>query len=842
MKNAIKLLSLALVLLMLVPALFACGGTEDETEADTQELKETQSQTQGDQSEPELESGSESESESESETQEVVVRPSGSTLVVAYNPFSSKFSPFFATTSYDQDVQGMTQVGLLSSDREGNVILKGKTGETVAYNGTDYTYYGLSDCTVTENPDGTVVYDFDLRTDVKFSDGKPLTADDVIFSMYAFSDPAYDGSSTFYTLPIKGMEAYRSGMAVLGTLIRNAYLADGEYVATDVYTEADYNTYVAAYEAATLKFAQDIVDTVNGAYGALAPDYVGAAAEDLNAAQKVAFGMLGWGFGEISKDFATFTYTGSNGEVTVELATGTLTAADYWDAMYTAYEGDLDSLSTTEAAGDGLFTLISNNLGNQVDKYSKAVKTGESADFIEGIEKTGEFSVRITLTEVSAKAIYQLPIAVTPLHYYGDATKYDYANNKFGFDKGDLSTLRAKTTVPMGAGAYKFVSFESGIVTFVKNENYFLGNPKIEYILFKETQTSDMMAALLAGNVDIAESQFGDADITAIKEQNGNDDLNGPVITTIATDFNGYGYLGMSAYRMNVGGELGSEQSKNLRRAFATVLAAYREASVLAYYGERASVINYPISNTSWAAPKANDEGYEIAFSTDVNGDPIYTAGMKDEEKPAAALAAAVDFLKAAGYTYDEASKKFTAAPDGASLEYECLIPGDGKADHPSYAMVSSAAEALKTIGINLIVTDLSDSTLLWDGLDAKTVDMWVAAWGAATDPDMYQVYHSANVVGLEGSTGSNHYSIQDATLDAKILEALTRTDKTWRKGVYKECLDIIADWAVEVPVYQRKEAMIYSTARVAIDTLPKDITPFYGWMAEIEKLDIVTK
>ena len=28
----------------------------------------------------------------------------------------------------------------------------------------------------------------------------------------------------------------------------------------------------------------------------------------------------------------------------------------------------------------------------------------------------------------------------------------------FGFTKGDLSTVRAKTTQPMGAGPYKFVS------------------------------------------------------------------------------------------------------------------------------------------------------------------------------------------------------------------------------------------------------------------------------------------------------------------------------------------------------------------------------------------------
>ena len=819
MKNATKLLALVLALLMLVPMLFACGGGEDETEGAGAGTAGTETESTG---------GTTPEKDD-------------TTLVVAYQPFSSKFSPFFATTSYDQDVAGMTQVGLLSTDREGNVILKGKTGETVKYNGTDYTYNGLSDCTITENDDGTVVYDFVLREDVKFSDGTPLTADDVIFSMYAYSDPTYDGSSTFYSLPIKGMAEYRSGMTSIVNLVRADLLDDGAYAANDYYTEEIFDLYVATVPVGGALFAQDIVDYCMANYAAA---YVPAIFEkdpaDLNDAEIVAFGMWAWGFGDFN-DEGSFVYTASTGDKAIDLATATLTVDDYFDAIVTAYEGDLAAFASKEAATMDLFTCINNALeaAGKFDIFAKGVSIGNSATTITGIEKTGKFSVRVTLTELSAKAIYQLPITVAPLHYYGDVEKYDYEAGKFGFDKGDLSSLRAKTTQPLGAGAYKFVSFNNGVVTFEKNDLYFLGTPKIQYILFKETATADMMAALLAGDVDIAETQFGDADIAAIKEENGNDNLVGPVITTIATDFNGYGYLGMSAYRMNVGGEIGSDASKNLRRGFATVLAAYREASVYAYYGERASVINYPISNTSWAAPKANDEGYEIAFSTDVNGAPIYTAGMADADKPAAALAAAVGFFKAAGYTYDEATGKFTAAPEGASLEYECLIPGDGTADHPSYAMVNSASEALKTIGINLIVTDLTDSNKLWDGLDTKSVDMWVAAWGAAVDPDMYQVYHSSNVVGLEGSTGSNHYYLQSDELDAKIALALTKTDKTWRKAVYKECLDIVADWAVELPVYQRKEAMIYSTERVKVDTLPKDITPFYGWMAELENLQV---
>ena len=82
---------------------------------------------------------------------------------MGYDIFSEKFSPFFAKTAYDNEVADMTQVSLLSSDREGNMVLEGKTGKVIPYNGKDYKYEGLADCKITQNDDGTVVYEFDLR-------------------------------------------------------------------------------------------------------------------------------------------------------------------------------------------------------------------------------------------------------------------------------------------------------------------------------------------------------------------------------------------------------------------------------------------------------------------------------------------------------------------------------------------------------------------------------------------------------------------------------------------------------------------------------------------------------
>ena len=772
MKSSKKFLALLLALMMCVGVLAGCGNSTPAP----------------------------AESSAPAESAEPASDNSDTPLVVGYSPFSSKFSPFFAETAYDQDVASMTAISLLTSDRTGAIVYNGIEGETINYNGTDYTYYGPADLVVTENADGTVYYDFTLRDDLVFSDGEPITIDDVIFSMYVLCDPTYDGASTLYAQPIEGMEEYRSGMDTRQNLILAA--GPDAYAENEFYTEDQYNTFWAAFNAAGEKFAQEIIDYV------VALGY----AEEGN----VAAAASAWGY-ELAED---------------------ATAADFFAAIVDNYGYDLsDDGINAETAGTSISAFIEAELGDAADEYKAGVQTGESAANISGIQKTGDYSMRVVTTKVDATAIYQLGVTIAPLHYYGDASLYDYDNNSFGFTKGDLSSVRAKTTQPMGAGPYKFVKFENGVVNFEANDLYYQGAPKTKYINFLETQEADKLNGVVTGTIDITDPSFSKDVVAAVESANGGT-LNGDVITVNTVDNLGYGYIGMCSKVMNVGGEPDSEASKNLRKAFGTIFSVYRDVAIDSYYGERASVINYPISNTSWAAPQPTDDGYKVAFSVDVDGNDIYTSDMTAEQKYEAAKQAALGFFEAAGYTVEDG--KLTAAPEGAALEYELWIPGDGVGDHPSFMVCTLAADALKSIGMNLIINDLTNSSDLWTALDAQTVAMWAAAWGATVDPDMYQIYYADVANGGANAGGSNYmYAIADEELDQLILDARASTDQTFRKAMYKACLDIVIDWAVEIPVYQRQNAIIFSTERVNMDTVTPDITTFYGWMAEVQNIEL---
>ena len=781
MSNIKKILALVLALVM-VFALCACG--ESNTPA------------------PE-------ESKAPVEESKAPVEENTSTLVYATSTFGQKFSPFFYTTAYDEEVVSSFTGGLLAADRGGAIIHHGIEGETVEYNGTDYTYYGMGDVEVVQNDDGSVDYNLTMRDDIVFSDGTPATIDDVIFGIYVMADPSYDGSSTVYALPIEGMADYYNSQQYLYKLLAEAGRDNTDF---SLWDEATQTAFWASIDAAGAKLAQEVVDSVVGNYNTdeyaatieATPDEIAA-----DPALQVKFGMNMWGYGDAWTEGAT--------------------AADFWAAIEANFDSVIEA-AETESAGSSIWDLM-----DDFADYDKLVATGDDVPSIKGIIRTGDYSLTVHMTEYDATAIYNMSFNIAPLHHYGDVSKYDYDNNKFGFDKGDLSGVKAKTTEPLGCGPYIFKSYENGVVTMEANPTYFLGEPKTKTILFKEGEDADYVPGIVTGTYDLAVPSISEETLNAITDANSNGELTGDTLTTILVDYRGYGYLGINADLVNIDGNPGSEESKALRKGFMTVLAVYRDTVINSYYGDRAAVIQYPISNTSWAAPQPADEGYRAAYSVDADGNDIFDSSMNDEQKYDAALKAAVTFFEKAGYTFD-ADGKVASAPAGAPESYEILIPGQGKQDHPTYGIATAASKALETIGIKLSVNDVGTS--VWNNaLEGNTAQMWVAAWQSTADPDMYQVYHSSNAHGK--GTNSNHYQVDDPALDALIIDGRTSADTEYRKSVYKQAMEIIMDWGVELPVYQRKDCTVASTIRVDCDTLPKDMTPYWGWKAEIETLAV---
>ena len=766
-------------------------------------------------------------------------------LVVATSTLSRHFSPFFYDTDYDREAVLRTQIEMTTIDRSGAIIFNGIEGETRSYNGTDYTYYGPGDLSVSYDKDADLTtYTYRLREGMTFSDGEPVTIDDVIFNYYVYLDPAYNGPTALNIYDIVGLQAYRTQIPEASLDAVNAVIAavkaagfGYEAKEDDAFTQAAYEAYYGKIDELWLDDVQGTVDYVYADYGRdYAEAVLGKTYEEVGADEglKVALGIALWEFGDMDDDNAVLT-TAAGEEFNI--AEGQYPAIeDFLDAAKAKY----DDFEAYLAAGE---SAVGTTTEAAVAALSEQIKIDMDIDAvpnIEGIRRVDDDTVEIVLHGFEASAVYKLfGIMIAPMHYYGNPGQYDYENNRFGHPFGGLSLIRTRNGKPMGAGPYRFIKYEDGVGYYEANENYWEGAPQIKNLQYKEIAEAEVPTALQTGVIDGGEMNGSKGNFETLRSFNSDGEVTGDVVTTYAVAYRGYGYIGMNADTMNVAGEPGSEASRNLRKGFATLLAVYRDTAIDSYYGDAAEVINYPISATSWAAPQAADEGYRAAFSVDVDGKDIYTAEMTREEKYDAALQAAIGFFKAAGYVFDEESGKFTEAPEGASMSYEAIIPGSGTGDHPAFAVLTDARKALDTIGIELKINDPADPNVVWETLDADTYNMWCAAWGADVDPDMYEKYHSSGIVGRGGSD-SNHYHIQSDELDKLIVDARRSDDQDYRKQVYRAALDEIIDWAVEIPTYQRQNIVIVSTERVDVSTVTPDVSTHWNWLKDIQNMKMV--
>ena len=122
-------------------------------------------------------------------------------FVIMTEQLDGLFNPFFYTSAPDGTIVSMTQIGMLSSK-----YVDGKV--EVAYGENEAVV--VKDYEIVENDDDTTTYNFVIKNGIKFSDGHPLTMEDVLFNYYVYLDPVYTGSSTLYSTDILGLSEYRT--------------------------------------------------------------------------------------------------------------------------------------------------------------------------------------------------------------------------------------------------------------------------------------------------------------------------------------------------------------------------------------------------------------------------------------------------------------------------------------------------------------------------------------------------------------------------------------------------------------------------------------------------------
>ncbi|WP_339275820.1 ABC transporter substrate-binding protein [Paenibacillus sp. FSL W8-0426] len=115
------------------------------------------------------------------------------TIIVALTDPSGAFTPYFHQSGYDGNVASLLFASLVTVDQQGLPVADLAESWDVS--------------------DDQLTYTFHLRPDSKFSDGSPLTSEDVAFTWTILHDKAYDGGFDIFSTHVKGGQAYTDGKA-----------------------------------------------------------------------------------------------------------------------------------------------------------------------------------------------------------------------------------------------------------------------------------------------------------------------------------------------------------------------------------------------------------------------------------------------------------------------------------------------------------------------------------------------------------------------------------------------------------------------------------------------------
>ncbi len=479
------------------------------------------------------------------------------------------------------------------------------------------------------------------------------------------------------------------------------------------------------------------------------------------------------------------------------------------------------------------------NEGKLLIDHIEGISTSEVTEFKgKKLDETHSM-LTIKINGVDPKAIYNFSFAVAPLHYYsGTHNEIDYikaANNKdnFGVAFGDNAffenILQAdeKNKKPVGAGSYQVCNrngdtgeavkgnefYENNWVYFARNDNFKtvgdgIDNAKIKYLRYKVVNSDKLIDALISEDIDVGEPNAKPENIAKIGEAGH--------LAQKTVDVNGYGYVGINP-KFVPDIEVRQAIMKTLNPTYC--ITSY-------YTDEYASVIYRSMSTQSWIwkNEKLPDTRVE---------------SLKYETEKQAIL----DLVAQAGWVPGADGK---LQKDGKKLTLIFTIAG-ATTDHPAYTMFSKAADSLNSYGFDVKVqTDISALKKLATGQLA----VWAAAWSSTVDPDMYQVYHkdskatSVNNWGystIYGADPDGQFEYERTIIDELseiIVQARETNSQAERSKLYVNALKYVAELAVELPTYQRKDCVAYNKELIDPSTLNQTPTAFAGVIDRIWEVD----
>ena len=779
-------------------------------------------------------------------------------LVLATDALDRVFNPFFYTSGSDGEVVGQTQLGMLSSNEKGELVA-GWDEPSVSFDYSYFTTGSREDYQATGSYDDWYTdYYFAIKDDVKFSDGETLTYKDVLFNIYMYLDPAYTGSSTMYSVDIKGLKAYRTqddseaGQDASDSYFNdkaeariNAMISWATNDQTNDYNDAAFATYEDTAEIARGTIKKDMAKASEYFREELNSDWTASldAVDDYEKYVDRYGNKLvteGWQVFLLRYNILSIVADQRNDDINKsiknykyydpDIYTGGKTQEAIVNYVHNSFFGETESapksfkdslvdVVTGYATANTLQSYILSDVirlelagemkiktieGVEVLHNQTNIQTNEDGD-TRTLKKNGATHesdvLHIRINGVDPKAIQNFSFTVAPGHHYSSIWNQADGEENFGVKFADPDFMEdiKKNAVPVGAGPYR-PSTKNGASATAKIalndfcEDNIVYMERNDYFLLGAPKIRKLRFQVVYNNMLYDAVKSGTVHYASPS-------ITGTIVNNQlnGSDKNIVSYTSAD----NLGyGYIGINaryvQNIWVRRA---IMSTFDPNYCSAYYGgsKYASVIYRPMSRT-----------LEDYYPSD--------AGSYYEE-----MGWDVDYCLAQAQA--SVGSDDVLVVDGKKLKYTFTIAGDSS-DHPAYQMLVHSAEILNAAGFEIKV--VNDSTALIK-LAGGQLTVWAAAWSSSSDPDMYQVYHknstatSTRAWGYSYLTSAQCDGYQRGIVDE--LSELIEQGREWvepenRVGFYHDALDKLMELAVEFPTYQRQAFYVWRKGVLNEDTM----------------------
>ncbi len=804
-------------------------------------------------------------------------------FVVMTEQLDGLFNPYFATSSSDNTVVSMTQIGMLSS--------KYVDGEVEVGYGEDEPVV-VKDYQI-EEKDGTTVYTFVLKNGILFADGHPLTMEDVLFNYYVYLDPVYTGSNTLYSTDILGLSEYRTqtvsssssdsddqissqAASRAQTRIRELINLFRSKLKGSSTKEVGYDDMVAAIQKHSVSsgYQKAISNNPKEVTNAqLLKDYERALElfkEELNSdflnAQESYVDEPYKSHQEFQNEVFCFMY--AEGYVTPEYPEGADGKKDKntIEKLVSNYPANI---TTKEAAIEYVFNDV---ISRQLDVVLQYWATATTLN-TEFTAKAKEVILHDNVKDDGSLAVENISGIVSLGH-----------------------TDAAGSTIQVNGTDYTVASGHNADGTVSKEGEYDVLQITIDGIDPKAIWNFAITAAPqhyygagIKVGVDIANNQFGVefgsfSFMTDIIQSTRNIKLPMGAGPYKATDSQNSDNPSESGFYSNnvvyfkandnfhtVGQNINNAKIGKLRYQIVSSSNAISalEKGEVHYISPSLTTDNYEklenLSSKGMITMSTDQLGYGYIG---INASKVNDINLRKAIMCAMDTAKALDYYRAgtAQQVYWPMSKVSWAYPDGddandngmgypqvgkfskdtaitnikrymekagvsegdSKLKVTFTIAGSNLQDHPTYKVFREAADMLNSLGWDVeVVCNIQALTMINTG----SLAVWAAAWSSALDPDMYQVYHKDSTATSTLAWGYNYLKTSGTSEELKILDELSdliddarkTNDKGERSELYQQAMEQVLDLAVELPVYQRSVLYAYNSKVIKQSSMPAE-------------------